>query len=312
MWRALPTLILLGITLGAGYVYRAEIFTTARQLYALALPCTVPITYSIGTIDSRFDMATSSLVAALETAEGVWETKHDRALFRYAEEGGVVKVNLVYDDRQATFEKLRSLGVVISNTKASYEEAETEYRRLRAAYQSKRQQFEVQNEAFRSDVAAYEAEVRRVNARGGARGEEYAQLQAQKAALDSRHTALLASEKSLNAEVASLNDMVATLNRLAARVNADASVYNDTADDNGEEFEEAEYKSAAGKAEINVYEFDTRARLERVLAHELGHALGLDHVEGEASIMYRLNQSGNKEATAEDIAEMHRVCRIKA
>lgn len=310
MGRWIPTLIVLAIALGAGYVYHAEVLTAARQLYALALPCTMPITYSLGSIDPRFGISSSSLLAALSASEAVWESELDRELFRYTESGGQVMVHFMYDDRQATFDKLRSLGVVVTNTKASYDEAEAEYQRLRAAYEVKRQQFDAANEAFKRDVAAYEAEVKRVNARGGARGEEYARLQAQKAALDSQHASLLASEKALNAEVASLNGMVTTLNRLAARVNEGASAYNETAGGSHEEFEEAEYRSAAGEAAITVYEFDTRARLERVLAHELGHALGLDHVEGEASIMYRLNQSANQEATAEDIAELNRACRI--
>lgn len=312
MRRALPSLVAISILLVAGYIYRIEVSTTVRQVYSLAFPCSVPLTYSLGEIDPRFGISSEEVRASLMRAESVWESELDRDLFKHREDGGTILVHFVYDDRQATLEKLRSLGLVIANNKASYDELTTEYKKLRASYDARAAQFASHNTQFKSDLAAYEAEVQRVNARGGARGTEYARLQAEKRSLDTRYAALLSTEQQLRAEVKNLNEMVATINTLAARVNQNAANYNDTADDHGEEFEEAAYRSRAGEVTITVYEYDTRTRLERVLAHELGHALGLDHVEGEASIMYRLNQSPNREATPEDIAELNRVCRVRA
>lgn len=310
MRRALPSLIALLILLGAGFIYRTELFTTVRQLYALALPCSIPLTYSIGEIDERFDISKAEVRTTLEGAEQVWEGEIHRNLFQYVESGGDVVVSFVYDDRQATYEKLRSLGLVITSNKESYDDLNAQYKQQRAAYDARAAAFDAQNAQFKTDAEAYEAEVKRVNARGGARGAEYDRLQAEKQSLDTRHAALVQLEQQLNAEVKNLNEMVATLNGLAAKVNASADRYNTTASGQQEEFEEAVYRSRAGSATITVYEFDTRTRLERVLAHELGHALGLEHVSGATSIMYRLNQGSNLDATPEDIAALQRVCRI--
>jgi predicted Zn-dependent protease len=60
--------------------------------------------------------------------------------------------------------------------------------------------------------------------------------------------------------------------------------------------------------EINIYEFDSRTALLRVLAHEFGHALGLDHNDNEQSIMHYLNSSTNLKPTKEDLAALREVC----
>jgi predicted Zn-dependent protease len=59
---------------------------------------------------------------------------------------------------------------------------------------------------------------------------------------------------------------------------------------------------------ISVFEYDSEARLTRVLSHELGHALGLEHVEDPDAIMYKLNKSKNSIPTESDMAAVAALC----
>ncbi len=310
MRRSLATLILLVGLGGAAYVWREPLTVFAQQLYGQVLPCTRPITYSIGSIDPRFQISERDVVAVLEKASSVWGHELDRALFQYQESGGALTVNFVYDTRQETTSALRSLDAEITDDKEAYDTVNAEYKRLLAAYDSSRARFEADAAVLRRDISSYEAEVSRVNAGGGAKPSEYARLQQEKTTLSVREDALEKRQRELNSDVAEVNAMVKKLNGLVGEVNTGASTYNAVAGGHGEEFQEAVYQSAPGKQEITVFEYDSRARLSRVLSHEFGHALGLEHVDDAEAIMYRLNQGTNGTPTPADLTELRMACRI--
>ena len=105
-----------------------------------------------------------------------------------------------------------------------------------------------------------------------------------------------------------INSLVVVINEIATNYNLEVVNSRDEGNRLGTEFCEGNYTSKDGKQTITIYQFDNGERLVRVLAHELGHALGLIHNNSPEAIMYRLNQSDSLELAPADIAALKTRC----
>lgn len=270
-------------------------------------PCGRPLTYRLGRVDARFALTEKDFQDAIVAAEQLWEKPLRRDLFVY-DAHGALSINAIYDQRQAAADRLRTLGLNVDNTRASYDALTAKYDRLRAEYAQTQKDIATQREKLDSQRAAYEAAVATWHGRGGDLPNELTRLQDQQASINAAIDALNGEIAVLNQQAANLNALITVLNRLGSELNVDVSRYNQISTAQGQEFEEGLYTSDTTGTRIDVFEFDNRPQLVRLLAHELGHALGLEHVADPEAIMYRLNQATNSLLTADDIAAVESLC----
>lgn len=272
-------------------------------------PCQKPITYSLDSFDSRFNISKEDFLSAISAAAAVWDKASGKNLFQYSPDGNL-KINLIYDYRQEATDQLKNLGFKIDDTKSSYDALKAEYLSQKSAYDSANAALQSKIADFQTQKQKYDAEVAYWNGRGGAPKDVYDSLTAEGNNLKSEADQINADEDGLNKQAATVNAVVDALNLTAHKINVTVQTFNKIGASTGEEFSEGLYIADTSGTRIEVYQFNNRSQLIRLLAHELGHALGLDHVNDPNAIMYKLNESKNIAPTADDIAELKAVCRI--
>ena len=309
MKTKLVNTIIIILVVVAGFVFQKQIENLIKYSSVYA-PCEQPIAYALDLFDDKFGLTRQDFLSAIGEAETIWEEPIGKNLFAYAD-GGKLKINLIYDYRQQATSKLESLGMVVKEDNASYNNLKEKYASLKTEYEQVKADYDTRLISFTQRKNAYDREVQAWNKKGGSSQVEYDRLSQEGAALQAELVEIQKMEARLNEYIDEINSLSIVLNRLVDALNLNVEKYNAVGASRGEEFTEGDYQNIGGQQMINIYEFSSRDKLVRVLAHELGHALGLEHVDDPQAIMYKLNMSANEKLTSDDLGELKLLCAIK-
>ena len=255
------------------------------SLFYINNQCKEVTTFSIGGVDSRFNVSSSAVKIAAKDAADRWNSQAGEKLLAY-DEKSKLKINLIYDDRQAEIDKLNLEAKSLEQSRKSVEASGSNFDQL------------LKN--FQSDLSEYNALVAYWNKKGGAPDNIYSQLEKTRISLDKRRDQLIATSKTLNIGVDGYNS---NLNNLEKTINSRKNLI----------ITQGLYKPAENK--IEIFTFGDTDELRLVFMHELGHAIGLDHATDKNSIMYYLLDSqsiASPALTSEDIDMIRLRCNIKS
>ena len=286
-------LLIVTAVLSVGYWYT----NTAAQ-------CPIPLSYRLGDYDERFALPPERVREIISEAADAWEAALGRDLFVYDESAAFV-IDFVFDERQrravsaaVTRERLDEQAAVTAETKETVERLSAEYERVRAKYDDR-------VAAYERRLARYNAQVEAANAAGGITSADVASFRLEEEALRSEQEQLAALMRDLNSLVDTLNEVGESGNALVQSYNEAVAQYNNRYAEAGA-FTQGEYRGDR----ITIYKYTDETELRQVLAHELGHALGADHVEEETAIMYYLleQQRDVLTITPPDVDAVRAVC----
>jgi peptidoglycan hydrolase CwlO-like protein len=263
-------------------LFSKDVYAYAQRWLSFSF-CDRPTKYKVVRVDNQFEITREDFIKEIDKAGYVWGDIVQKKLFEY-DESGYLKINLVYDTRQDYLRTINELNKDVEKQKQLLDNKSNVY---------SAQQSDLEKELKKlNDTIDY------WNAKGGAPHDVYDDLVKKQKELKQKIDQLNQSANNINNKVGEINQEIHDLNEKVTNFNSLIKVSP----------EMGLYTS--GINQIDIYFFGDKNELTHVLAHELGHSLGLQHSEAPDAIMNPIT-SGNTAPTQSDISAINNLCNNK-
>lgn len=248
-----------------------------------------PLRWRLGNVDPRFKVSESRVRRLTEDVIRVWEDAAGRRLFVYDASRGF-PVSLVFDHRQEREIAIQQAKSEITALAGALDETERALSPLRDEFNARQEALNVATRAYNRRLQDYNRQVDEWNRQGGAPSDVVDTLEAERRALGRERNRLAAEEREVDDLRSKANAKVQEYNDLLRRNRAAVAQFNQRFGKTRTVQLGQCIRTTQSVKSVTIYCFRDEKQLAFVLAHEMGHAIGLQHVKGQDSIMVAVEE----------------------
>jgi len=263
-----------------------------------------PLHYRIADIDPRFKLTKQQIIELTQQAAEIWERETGKKNFIYDPQAEFT-INLVFDDRQQrSLERLQELNQ-LKLDQSHWEKQNQQLQQFRDEIQKSTVLIATKQTRLAAEFQKYNAEAQLFNQMRSSSKSAAEQLSQRQKNLQQQSIALQQEVQQHNQKTQQLNQEINKLNQNNQKLVFNASQFNQV-------FQPRLFhKGNFNSKQIDIYEFSSKDDLRLTLAHEFGHALGLEHTDDPTSIMYPVIQKQNLNQFELAVADRELVQSIK-
>lgn len=275
--------------------------------------CRIPVILHLGEVDPRFELSREQVRGALEAAIALWQLETSARLFEWRDGAGM-PVNLVFDERQETAQARATGRAELEEHEQVLDRRQDRLDRLAAAFEADLRRYDSRRRALEERQREHARAVADWNAGHGERSTRQrtrlerasAALERERRELERQRSELERRRAALERETREFEQAVAAFNAQVERYNQEGEAYSG--------FDMGLFRQRGRHRSITVYKASDTDELRLVLAHELGHSLGIGHVHDPEAVMHaRLGpeNAGAERLTPADRQALAQACELE-
>ncbi|MGJ8758404.1 matrixin family metalloprotease [Acinetobacter sp. HC8-3S] len=250
-------------------------------------PFDTRLRYRIVDVDPRFKLTTEQVKQLSVQATQIWKDGTGQDYFVY-DPNAQLAIHFIYDERQIESEQRREHLSQLETGQQQWLDKKQRLDQTEQEILNNKQFLDLKQQQLNQQIQQYNQEQLTAQQRPASIVDrDYFQRRQQ--ALQDNIQQVQQEITQYNQKISTLNQQVDELNQLNQQLDQSVHQYK-------QRFQpHLFHKGLFNGREILIYEFESEDDLRLTLAHELGHALGLQHANDPTALMYPLMKDQNAE-----------------